>query len=954
VLLVVLAVAAPFPLTETTSAMVGKLVNAITQSPSQGRTTQQSVSRAQAPERTQAPRMRVVIGETRDIAFAVPMTSVLIVSPEIASAEVNVGGLRLKGLHVGETILIAFDGQRRFTFLIEVVGQTQATTQRKTPSTDSSTFGQAGLSGSYAISYTAPFGASPAMLRQNLEFQRKLTQGRMLRFSGDLFRFMGRGDQHSVRAAAPGLGLNRLSLGVDGPSGTVDILDSEINLSTLSFNNYAMRGFHLVSAPASQLRGVELFAGVARPSLSFFDKNQGRLAGVTVPVAQRQLWQVRAGFSIVSPQRNNNLGSGGKVWQVNGRYVPRKSIEVEGEGAYANGGLSWRARLDLKPGPFNVYSEILRLDRRSPLISIGAQPGGRETKAFGLRWQPHSRFNASLNYIRMAIAPPANAGRAAFNRSTLFASASYRIDQNSRFGFRYAQQQIETGGSAGGTRFRFETRTATVSHDFRFNKSWANYFEVRLNSSRETRTDAETESGINLHDQLRFSFKGGSATSFVNYTRRTPSLAGLIVRNPQLLPPLLQRAFASDPARFLQTNRDSLGLLLPGVDLPQTRGLDIGLRLQTAFSRINFAGEVRYSSGEILAREQRSVATSFSMNVVLDAANSVQVSGWRSFALDFANSDPMLTISYVHRFGAASGGGFQFSRVLGLDRGLIQGRIFFDLNGNGRDDPGEPGMAGMRVQIDGDRTAITDGSGHFRFQMNAGEYNVAMISDDLGVRLRATTASEQNVRLLSRHTLNLAFGVSNFGSVAGRVFNDLLLKGEQTAGTAPGLPGVRVSLYPVDKIGAPLSVTVNASGAYQFRSLVPGRYKLEIDRTTLPANFRMPSQSSWQITVEPLENFYFDIPQIAERAVSGIVFIDKDGNGTFEPDKDEAVKQARVIIGQIEVATGESGSYLLRGLPAGRIEVRARTPSGIESLPVTIELQAQPVTRRGVNLIVKR
>ena len=954
VLYVLLAVLAPLPLAQTTSATVGSLINIIAQSIVEHTAPQQNVSRAPAPQRTRSLRLRVIIGETLIVPFAMPITAVLIVSPEIATAQLNVRSVTLTGIHVGETILIAFDGPRRHAFLVEVVGRTQATTRPNTPSTESSAFINQPLSGSYTISYSAPFGRSPTLFRQSLEFQRKLMHERTLRFSSDLFKFVGQGNQNGLRATAPRFGLNHLSLGIDAPSGTLDILDSQINLSPLSFNNYTMRGFHLVSTPASQLRGLELFGGVARPALSFFDRNQGRLVGAVLPVAQGQTWQMRVGFFNVSPQRDNNLGRGGTVWQVNGRYALHKNVALEGEVAYANGGFSWRGRFDLISRPFNAYGEILRFDRRSPLISIGAQPGGRETEAFAFHWQPHTRLNVFFNYNHTAIEPPANAGRATFGRSTFFVNTNYRLGQNSRLGFRYARQQIETGGFAGSPRFRFETDTATISHDIRLNDSWANNFEVRLNSSHEGRTNSETEKGIDLKDQLRFSFKRGSATGFVNYTRRTPSLAGLIVRNPQLLPPLLQRAFAEDPVRFLQTNRDTLGLLLPGIELPQTRGFDTGVRLQAAFSRINLAGEVRYSTGEILARQQRSVSASLGMNVRLDAANSIQVSGWRSFAFDSTRSDPLLTISYVHRFGAASGGGFQFSKLLGLDRGVIQGRVFFDLNGNGHDDDGEPGVRNMRVQVDGDQSAITNESGQFRFRLNAGEHSVAIISDNLGVGLKATTASEQRVSLLSRHTIDVAFGVSNFGSIAGRVFNDVSLRGGRTAGSAPGVPGVCINLHLADKTGAPISVTVDATGSYRFRNLMPGSYRLEIDPATLPANFRIPSQRSWTVVVKPLASFYLDIPQVAERAVSGIVFIDKNGNGNFDPEQDQTVEGARVITGQTEVLTGESGAYVLRGLAAGRIEVRARTPWGFESLPVTIELSAQPVTLRSVNLIVKR
>jgi hypothetical protein len=954
VLTVVLTVVAPFPISQAATSAV-RVITQVTQFLSKDPAAQEDVSSTQVPHRTQAPRIKIILNETRDVPFDITITSVVVVSSEIAAAQVkNPHSLTLTALHVGETILIVFDGQRHYTFVVEVVGRTYATTHQNTPPAEQAAVEEGRLSGSYALSYSAPFGASPALFRQSFEFQRKLTQGRALRFSSDMFKFTGPGNRDRVRSTAPGLGLNRISLGMDTPTGTLDILDSQINISPLSFNNYAMRGFHLVSTPMSRLRGLEVFTGLARPSLSLFDKDQGRLAGVVLPVAQGRSWRVRAALLTVAPQRNNKLGSGGTVWHMDGRYAPNENIAAEGDVAYANGGLSWRARLDLRRGPFNAYGEILRFDRRSPLISIGAQPGGRQTEAFAFRWRPSTRLNASFNFNHTAIAPPTTAGRAFLDRTTLLASASYQITQSSRFGFRYTEQQLETGTPAMASRFRLETRTVIVSHDIRFNRSWANNFEARINFSRETRTNAETENGLNLNDQLRFSWRGGSATGFVNYTRRTPSLASLIIRNPQLLPPLLQQTFAADPVRFLQTNRDTLDTLLPGVELPQTRGLDAGLRLQAAFSRIDVAGEVRYSAGEILARDQRNLLASVSMNMRLDAANSVQVSGSRSFAFNAPGAQSVLTISYVHRFGAGSGGGFQFSRLLGLDRGLIQGRVFSDLNANGHDDPEEPGVAGMKVQVDGDRTAITDERGRFRFHMNPGDYNVAMISDDLGVRLKASAASEQHVSLFSRHTVNVAFGVLDFGLIAGRIFNDVLLKGEQTAGNAPGVAGVNVSLHPVGTIGASLSVTVDASGAYQFRNLAPGSYTLQIDPATLPADFRLPSRTSWPVIVEPLQSFYLDIPLAPQRAITGVVFIDNDGDGKFDPEKDEPIEGARVMAMQVEVITGKSGTYILRGLPVGRIEVRARTPLGTESLPLTIDLGAGPVTRRAINIVVRK
>jgi hypothetical protein len=950
----------PLPLVQTASSAVSLVIAVVApflqeQTPAPTQEVERTASHESASHRTQAPRIRIVARETVDVPSDFALISVIVVSPEVASVQIkNASSFTLTGLQVGETMLIASDGRRRYTLLVEVVGRSSATVRRATPTAEPSNIEQSGMYGSYVVSYSAPIGESPALLRQSFEMRRTLSPGRTLRFSSDMFRFLGQGERDLVRATTPGFGLNRLSLGMDTPYGTFDILDSSVNISPLSFNNFTMRGFHLVSAPGSRLRGMELFAGLARPSLSLLDDSRGGLAGVIMPIAQGQTWRVRAGLLTVIPKRSNGLGTGGTIWQIDARYTPGRNITVEGESAYANGGLSWRARLDLLRGPFNAYGEIIRFDGRSPLISIGAQSGARGTEAFTFQWRPSKRFNASVSYNHTVFVPPATGLRAALDRTTLLASENYQITRNSRLGFRFMEQRIETATPGGDSRFQLETRTAAVNHNIRINRSWTNNVEARLNFSREARADAEMERGFYFGDQLRFLWRGGSATGFVNYTHKTPSLVGLIVRNPQLLPPLLQRAFAADSSRFLRTNRqDALAALLPGVELPQSRNLEAGVQLQKAFSRFNLASEVRYSAGEIQARDQRNLLASLSAGVRLDAANSVQVSGWRSFATNGAGSLSALTVSYTHRFGAGSGDGFQFARLLGLDRGQIRGRVFFDTNGNGLDDAGEPGVPGMRVQIDGDRSATTDASGHFRFQLNPGEYSVALISADLGVRLRASTLTEQQVSLSGRQTVNLSFGVSNFGRVGGCVFNDLFLTGGTQTANMPGISGVRLILHPDRGVGGPaVTATVDGSGSYEFRNLRPGGYTIEIDPQTLPANFRLPAQAVWPVMVEPLNGFYLDIPLAAQRAVSGIVFIDKDGDGQLDPQKDEIVEGARVTAGQAEALSSTGGAYVLRNLPAGKLEILVRAPRGAKSRPVKVELGAEPVTRRGVNLMV--
>src|SRR6476661_7656417 len=153
VLIVLVGVIAPLPIMQTTSAAVGIFISFVTQSLVQFTTSQQDVSRPPAPEHSQARRVRIIAGESRTIPFAVPITSVLVVSPEIAAAALNVGSVLVTGLRVGETILIAFDGPKRYTFVVEVVGRTQANTAHKSPM-ESAAFGNDSFSGSYSVSYS--------------------------------------------------------------------------------------------------------------------------------------------------------------------------------------------------------------------------------------------------------------------------------------------------------------------------------------------------------------------------------------------------------------------------------------------------------------------------------------------------------------------------------------------------------------------------------------------------------------------------------------------------------------------------------------------------------------------------------------------------------------------------------------------------------------------------------
>ena len=914
----------------------------------------------QIPPQKQILRIKTAVAEVKEISLDSEIKSLVVVSPEIAAAHIKNGrALVITGLKTGETLLIITDGgQTRRTLIVEVGGKSAASERRHIVAEQVARKEIDKTSGSYNLAYVAGFDENPSLLRQTVEYRRALSGARTLRISGETFKFIDRDERRRALVKAQSYGLNRISIGIDSPDKTIDFLDSQVKISPLSLNNYRIRGFHLVTTPKAasaanfKREGIEVFSGFAQPSLAFYDEKQGKIAGAMLPVAAGKSWQARAGFIIVEPQKNSRYNRGGTVLQANATYAPNKKISAYGETAFANGGLSWGARLDLKLKQFGAFGEIVRFDKDSPLNGVGAQSGGRKSEAFSFNWRPDTRFAVSAGFNHARVTRFANSRFGDFERSTLFANFNYKISRASRLNFRFIDQKIEIAVPGGAKNFQIEARRFVAGHNIRFNQNWTNNFEAAINFSRETRAAADLENGFNLTEQLRFSWKRNSVTGFFNYARNTPTLASLLIRNPQLLSPVLQSAFVLDPALFLQTYRDRIGFLLPGVELPQSRNLDAGILFQKTVSRFTLLGETRYGAGEISSQNQNNFYVSLGLGVRFDNANSFQINGWHSFG---ANGQNALVFSFTHRFGADAGSGFQFSKLLGFGRGKIKGRVYYDLNGNGQDDEGEPGVAGATVQLNENRSAKTDAGGQYRFSADEGGHDIALISNDLGVRLRASTATRQRISLASGKTLNVSFGVMDSGFVSGRVFNDLNLTGEMPPFNAPGIKGVRIILRSVNAAGNVLAEQMtNAVGGYEFRNLRSGDYQLEIDKTTLPANFRFPAQTSWKIKVEPLQGFYFDIPLAAQRAVAGIVFVDTDGDGKFNPQKDSPIEGAIVSAGGSVAVSGGGGAYILRNLPAGNIKILVRSPQGIENSPVVVNLDGEPTTKREVNIFLQR
>jgi hypothetical protein len=565
-------------------------------------------------------------------------------------------------------------------------------------------------------------------------------------------------------------------------------------------------------------------------------------------------------------------------------------------------------------------------------------------------WRPNGRLGASAGYNHTKVARLTNSYVANLERSLLFSNVSYAITKAVRFTLRYTDQKIETAFPGAVSKFAIETRTLSVGNTYKFNSNWSNTIEGRITFNREVNAGASLERGFSLNEQLRFGWDGRSMTAFLHYNRKSPSLTSLIVRSPGLLPPALQAAFALDPAEFLRVNQDRMAFLLSGIELPQTRSTAAGVRFQQTVSRFNMSGSIRYNAGEVYAVNKKELYTTVSLSIRLDRANSVHVNAWKALG---GVGRSGASFSYTHKLGS-SGGGFQFSNLVGLNRGKVRGRVFYDLNGNGQYDVTEPGVAGMKVQLDEKRSLTTDNEGRYELSADGGRHEIALVSARLGVQLLASTPTEQTIIVNRGQKLDLSFGVRDHGSISGSVLND--------AGTLIGaqpslaLAGVRVILRAAGNGNSSfvLEQLTPADGSYLFPNLRPGSYLVEIDPASLPPNYRIPGITGSSVIVGPLQNSTYNMSFGAQRAVTGVVYLDRDGDGLYTPGKDKPIEGASVLFNGKAAVSDVNGGYILRDLPPGRIELSVASPTGFPGPSISLELGAKPATKRAVNIPLSR
>ncbi len=166
-----------------------------------------------------------------------------------------------------------------------------------------------------------------------------------------------------------------------------------------------------------------------------------------------------------------------------------------------------------------------------------------------------------------------------------------------------------------------------------------------------------------------------------------------------------------------------------------------------------------------------------------------------------------------------------------LGSGSIEGWVFNDANLNLALDPGEVGVAGIKVRLEDGSEVTTDGRGYYKFPaVAAGKHMVALEARRIPAAYTFEASETMAVEVKRRATARVDFPFVMGAAIKGRVLEDPHGTGKPTP-DAKGVPDVLVLLTPGD-----LNTYTDSEGYFSFEGVLPKGYELSIASETLPEN----------------------------------------------------------------------------------------------------------------------
>lgn len=302
---------------------------------------------------------------------------------------------------------------------------------------------------------------------------------------------------------------------------------------------------------------------------------------------------------------------------------------------------------------------------------------------------------------------------------------------------------------------------------------------------------------------------------------------------------------------------------------------------------------------------------------------------WGLVAAALTSDDTISVIRSGDAFVALACGNFSEQRTT-IKPPRITGAKFEDVDGDGRRDPGEPGLAGWTIKLHngGDVIAMTqtDGNGHYAFTLDADTLPITSENFQLSESMQGDW-----VQSVAPETVHVAFGPgsvdkqfpgNDFGNyrpatIAGVKYEDMDADGGRDAGD-PLLGDWTIDL---SRSGTATQTDItDAGGVYAFGGLRPGTYSVA-ERLQDGWRHSSPATGESTITVISGERATVEFGNYRPATIAGAKFDDHDVDRVRD-DGDEGVPGWTIGLSggpsdDATLLTGEDGSYTFDGLIPG-------------------------------------
>ncbi len=216
-----------------------------------------------------------------------------------------------------------------------------------------------------------------------------------------------------------------------------------------------------------------------------------------------------------------------------------------------------------------------------------------------------------------------------------------------------------------------------------------------------------------------------------------------------------------------------------------------------------------------------------------------------------------------------------------VTKSRVNGHVFVDQNSNGQLDQGDSPLEGVIVSID--RIDVsTDPDGWFRFPpIRPGTYTL----DVSHLPVNARFVHKPTVSLRPGMTADIEIPLTPVCVIEGVLFNDLNKDGIGSEDEG-GFAQVRMIL--ANEQGDQIDSYTGARGRFSFSDILPGRYVVKIDKTTLPERFVFTTQEALPVDVTNQEQPEIELGGFIKPREVVITFQPPTADFYFSPTKPQA------------------------------------------------------------------